>query len=207
MRTENRNALWSSQTVLTTVNSDPLDLRHMAGYIATASWTVSTPSNKTFADTDVTVGTDLVAVAAHGFTTGVKVTLTSSGTLPAGLALATDYFIISVTSGTIKFASSYANAIAGTAVDITAAAGGGTHTINVTALAGGAVKLQFTLDDPTDPAQTPTWVDVTSSSTNVTATGSTYWEKTDVFYPFARLSATLTAGLYTVTAKINAKGF
>jgi hypothetical protein len=55
--------------------------------------------------------------------------LTTTTTLPAGLSLATDYYIIRVTDLTIKFATSYANAVAGTAVDITSA-GTGTHTIN-----------------------------------------------------------------------------
>lgn len=55
--------------------------------------------------------------------------LTTTTTLPAGLSLATNYYIIKVTDLTIKFASSYANAVAGTAIDITSA-GTGTHTIN-----------------------------------------------------------------------------
>lgn len=55
--------------------------------------------------------------------------LTTTTTLPAGLSLATDYYIIKITDTTIKFATSYANAVAGTAVDITSA-GTGTHTIN-----------------------------------------------------------------------------
>ena len=87
-------------------------------------------ADQTFVDGDVTTGTDEVAVAAHGFSTGEgPFELTSSGTLPAGLALATEYWVISVSAGVLKFATSRANAIAGTAVDITAAAGGGTHTI------------------------------------------------------------------------------
>jgi len=55
--------------------------------------------------------------------------LTSTGTLPAGLSLATDYYVIKVTDTTIKFATSYANAVAGTQVDITGT-GSGVHTIN-----------------------------------------------------------------------------
>lgn len=55
--------------------------------------------------------------------------LTSTGTLPAGLSLATDYYVIKVTDLTCKLATSYANAVAGTAIDITDA-GTGTHTIN-----------------------------------------------------------------------------
>jgi hypothetical protein len=55
--------------------------------------------------------------------------LTTTTTLPAGLSLATDYFIIKVSDTTCKFATSYANAVAGTAIDITST-GTGVHTIN-----------------------------------------------------------------------------
>ena len=81
-----------------------------------------------FVDGDVTVGTDTIAEAAHGYETGDIVQLTTTGTLPAGLALVTDYYVIRTGTGTLKLASSLANAEAGIAVDITAAAGGGTHT-------------------------------------------------------------------------------
>lgn len=58
-----------------------------------------------------------------------RVQLTTTTTLPAGLSLATDYYIIKVTDLTCKFATSYANAVAGTAINITST-GTGTHTIN-----------------------------------------------------------------------------
>jgi len=58
-----------------------------------------------------------------------RVQLTTTTTLPAGLSLATDYYVIKVTDTTIKLATSYANAVAGTAINITDA-GTGTHTIN-----------------------------------------------------------------------------
>jgi hypothetical protein len=54
--------------------------------------------------------------------------LTTSGTLPAGLSLATDYWIIKIDADTFYFASSLANAAARTYVSITTA-GTGTHTI------------------------------------------------------------------------------
>jgi len=90
-------------------------------------------SNKTFTDGNVTPGTDTITISSHGFFVGMSFTLTTTGTLPAGLALATTYYAIIVDSNNIKPASSLANALAGTPVDITAAAGGGTHTVNVTA--------------------------------------------------------------------------
>lgn len=61
--------------------------------------------------------------------TGTRVRLTTTTTLPAGLALATDYYVIRASDSTFKLATSYANAIAGTAINITDA-GTGTHTVS-----------------------------------------------------------------------------
>ena len=88
--------------------------------------------NWTFVDGDVTVGSDQIAETAHGYLTGEgPVRLTNSGgALPAGLAVNTNYWIIRVDDDNLKFADNRADAIAGTATDITAAAGGGTHTVD-----------------------------------------------------------------------------
>ncbi len=61
--------------------------------------------------------------------TGTRVRLTTTTTLPVGLATATDYYVIKVTDSTFKLATSYANAVAGTAINFTTA-GVGTHTIS-----------------------------------------------------------------------------
>lgn len=58
-----------------------------------------------------------------------RVQLTTTTTLPGGLATATDYYVIRVSDTTCKLATSYANAVAGTAINITDA-GTGTHTMN-----------------------------------------------------------------------------
>ncbi len=62
--------------------------------------------------------------------TGDRVQATTTGTLPAGLSLATNYFVIMVERGgaQIQLALTYANAIAGTQIDITTT-GSGTHTV------------------------------------------------------------------------------
>lgn len=65
---------------------------------------------------------------AHGFTTGMKVQLTTTDTLPTGLSLATDYYIIRVDADNYKFATSIANAGAGTAISWTDD-GVGVHTV------------------------------------------------------------------------------
>ena len=90
----------------------------------------TTATSTTFtavAATDVCTG---AAFTGDANTTGVAVVLTTTGTLPAGLSLATTYFVIRVVQndGTFKLATSIANAEAGTAIDITGT-GSGTHTI------------------------------------------------------------------------------
>jgi len=85
----------------------------------------------TFVDANVTVGTDAIAVTANQYLySGQAVVLSTTGTLPAGLSAGT-YYIIYVSDTSVKLASSRANADDGTAVDITAAAGGGVHTLTL----------------------------------------------------------------------------
>lgn len=86
-----------------------------------------------FVDGDVTVGTDLITETAHGMTNGdgpyrLK---NAGGALPAGLAADTNVWIHVPTGNADQygFATSKADALAGTLIDITAAAGGGTHTL------------------------------------------------------------------------------
>lgn len=86
----------------------------------------------TFADAAVSTGSDYVTIPGHCMQTGDLVRLSNSGgALPAGLVATKNYYAINSTDGRIKFATTAANATAGTAVDITAAAGGGTHTIKM----------------------------------------------------------------------------
>lgn len=85
-------------------------------------------ANFTFATTDVDTATDTITETAHGMTTGQgPVEFSSSTTLPAGLSAATNYWIIRVDANSFKPASSRANSLANTPVDITTQ-GTGTHT-------------------------------------------------------------------------------
>ena len=54
----------------------------------------------------------------------------SGGALPTGLSAGTDYYVIPVSELGLKLATSYANALAGTAIDITGA-GSGTQTLTL----------------------------------------------------------------------------
>jgi hypothetical protein len=80
------------------------------------------------AQTFTAATSDICTATAHGLRTGDKVRLTTSNTLPAGLSLATTYFVIRLSADTFSLASTDALAVAGTAVDITGT-GTGTHTV------------------------------------------------------------------------------
>lgn len=75
-------------------------------------------------------GGDLLLTYANDFNTLTKVRFTTTTTLPTGLALATDYYLVRQSATTAKVATSLANAIASTFVAWTDA-GTGTHTLTI----------------------------------------------------------------------------
>ncbi len=76
-----------------------------SGALITNHSFVRTAGVDTFVDGDVTVGDDSINSVAHGYTNGELVQLTTDGVLPAGLAAATDYFIIRVDDDNYKLAA------------------------------------------------------------------------------------------------------
>jgi len=77
--------------------------------------------------TDICTWTSTANIPSNVLT-GTRVRLTTTTTLPAGLATATDYYVIRLSDTTFSLATSYANAVAGTAINITST-GTGTHTV------------------------------------------------------------------------------
>jgi len=76
-------------------------------------------------------GTDLCTTASNVFfNTPAIVRVSTDGVLPAGLAAATDYFVVRASATTFKLATNLTNALAGTTIDITDA-GTGTHTVTL----------------------------------------------------------------------------
>jgi hypothetical protein len=135
-----------------------------AGTITAASTNVGVAST-----VDVTANT--ITIAAHGLATGLKGQFTTTGTLPAGISLATDYFVIAVDANTISIATSLALATAGTAVDITdQGADGNTHTFTATTSTGNVCKLQESIDGVT-------YVDLSGLTVTIaTSTATTMWK-------------------------------
>jgi len=90
-----------------------------------------------------------LTLADHGFVTGDRVQGTTGGTLPGGLSPATNYWVIKVSSSVFKLASSLANAVAGTAIDLSDdGTGAGTYTM-VSKLAGPASFQASMVDQAT----------------------------------------------------------
>lgn len=93
--------------------------------------TVTTTGNQTITSSVTFTAdntTDIITHTGYDIPTFSRVRLTTTGTLPAGTALATDYWTIRQSATTSKLAASLANAVAGTAVDMTTN-GTGTHTL------------------------------------------------------------------------------
>ncbi len=108
-----------------------LMLVDLLGFHRKSSVTTTTAQNTLNAVTfTANAGTDIITYATVDPTTFTKVRFTTSGTLPAGLNLNTDYWLIRQSSTTATVASSFANATAGTIVDITDT-GSGTHTMTM----------------------------------------------------------------------------
>lgn len=86
----------------------------------------------TFTPFTFTASVSTMTATAHGRRTGDgPVRLTTTTTLPTGLALATDYWVIRQSVNSFSLATSLANALAGTVIT-TSDTGTGTHTLSVT---------------------------------------------------------------------------
>lgn len=127
----------SAVSAAATVVPGTLALVDVVGFVRVTSVTTTTAQSVTNtlgqsdtftadASTDVITFTSTASNPSN-LLTGTRMRLTTTTTLPAGLATATDYYYIRVSDSTGKLATSYANAIAGTAINITDA-GTGTHT-------------------------------------------------------------------------------
>lgn len=145
------------------------------------------------ASTDVCTWTSTANFPSN-ILTGTRVRLTTTTTLPAGLSLATDYYMIRVTDTTFKLATSYANAIAGTQINITDA-GTGTHTASwlLPRYTNGA-GVQAIIFNPASTAMGAATPNLSLGYTNSTQTGS---RATPTVLPVGKTGATNSHILYT----------
>lgn len=110
---------------------------------------------------------------SHGLETGERVWLSTTGSLPTGLAVNTAYFAIRIDANTFRLATSKANADAGTAIN-TSGTQSGTHTISLSPYGIGDGTTTFNI--PNLKGQTIVGVD--TSQTEFNALGETGGAKT-----------------------------
>lgn len=137
--------------------------------------------------TDIDIDDDQITEASHGLTTGLQVLLSTGGfTRPTGLSGGTTYYAINVNDNTYSFATSSANAVAGTVVDITDVAGGGTFTVAPLSLVNGEAGFQWQGSNDNS-----NWFSVSVTSvTYSSATATVGWDFGEYNYKYLRLNLT-----------------
>jgi hypothetical protein len=92
------------------------------------SGTQVTTIGKTQTVVSVSLADNALSIIGHPFNTGDRVLVQSTSAIPGGLSSAISYYAISATANTIKLATSRANALGGSDIDIQSS-GSGTITI------------------------------------------------------------------------------
>lgn len=105
---------------------------------------VLNPSIGTFTVTIAAPG--VITLTAHGLNTGDAMYFTTTGALPTGLAANTRYFAIRIDANTLRVATSYANAVAGTAITTTGSQSG-VHTFRRSPYGNGDGTTTFNVPD------------------------------------------------------------
>ncbi len=122
-----KSAFGQLSSDLTTFRLPDLRGKSLLGEGATTNITLS------FEGGAVNAGADTIAVPDGSFPSqGQSITLTTTGTLPAGLATATPYYVVRLSSTSIQLSTTQANANASTPVVINitdTGSAGGVHTI------------------------------------------------------------------------------
>lgn len=149
-----------------------LKLVDLQGYYRLASTDVTGVGSRTLINTNTFTASSssgLLLTYTNDFVSGTKVRFTTTTTLPTGLSLATDYWLVRVSATTARVAASYADYVAGTVIAFTDA-GTGTHTLTIQMRYPNGVGCQAAFVVGTAPtAGGPTLS--ASSYTNSTPTG------------------------------------
>lgn len=159
---------------------------------------VTIPPTRTWSNTAVNTTTKAVTLANHGYATGTVGQLSGTATLPAGLSTLTDYYIIALTANTFQFASSYANAIAGTFISFTTQ-GTGLQTFTPNAITGGTAQLQTSNDNSI-------WNSI-GSSQSISGATTLWFEDVNPSARYMRIYFSVTTGNYITSSVFCVKGY
>jgi hypothetical protein len=205
----NSQLLSTSTNIAQAQNSGPANMDRLKMADITAVVAGANPANIVFTG----AVNDLCTTATdNGFTSGVKVRFTTTGTLPAGLATGTDYYLAVISTTTFKVCTTQANVLTATYVDITNT-GTGVHTVSVQTTLAGTLKLQKTnsTDDEISKG-TAVWVDLDdteiyngANSYTVSAAATKNWLVDVCAAKALRLNAAVTSGTITIDCRCHAK--
>jgi hypothetical protein len=165
-----------------------VDLGSVAGLSVQVTYSNVAPSAAAVAAASVNATDNTFTKTAHGFVTGLKGQFTTTAAdLPDGISTSTDYFIIKVDADTFKVATSLANAVAGTAVDLLDA-GTGTHTFTATTSTSNVCKLQVSNDGVE-------YEDLGSYTVTIaTSAGNEFWNVGELHAKYLKVLYTPSAG-------------
>lgn len=105
----------------------------LQGYYRLSTTNVTGTGSRTLVNSNTFTASSssgLLLTYANDWKSGTVVRFTTTTTLPTGLSLNTDYWLVRVSATTARVATSYANYLAGTVVAFTDA-GTGTHTLTI----------------------------------------------------------------------------
>jgi len=146
-------------------------------------------------NSEVNVDDSEITIPSHGFATGLKLRLTTTGTLPAPFMTATDYFVIVIDDDTIQLAASLDDAIAGTFIEILdQGSDEAVNTATPVALAGASFTFKRSNDGVT-------WESI-QAATTVTTDGTLFLIQPNVSYRYFKVVKALTAGVFDLNCLI-----
>ena len=165
---------------------------------------VTPPTSVNFAVTDIV--TDLFTSNSHGFATGLKVQVSTTGTLPSGLLPATNYFVVVMSANTFKLSDTMAHAVAGTNIIDVTTTGSGIHSIIPQA------DTSFFFSASLTSAWSGIGGNVVDNTTNATVVATTAPGITHSLVAGSQFTLTGTTdrtfeGLYTVASVVDAQTF
>jgi hypothetical protein len=156
---------------------------------------------------------DTITISAHGFYTGLKLRLTSTGTLPTGLATGTDYYVIVIDANTIQLSAALAGALAATVVPIDITAYGSTgETATFTPVAVSACSYKLQKSNSWDPiTSTGNFIDLVAGETNsvvtnaITVTANTAASAKQLYAAYGKILFAISAGSVSIKVYASAK--
>jgi len=180
----------TQNNVLYAMDADGVVYSRASGTWTAVSGNQTSTSSKTFT---VDTGTEILTLSgsdANITPTGTGVFVTSTSSLPSPLVAGTQYFVINASATTIQLATSYANAIAGTAINITTA-GSGTHTITNGGQAGNGLVYwkgylfafrNANVDLYGPLGNSPAWINTWAGIDNDSLFHPAIWGQDDILY-------------------------